>query len=166
MRTNEQGFTLVELMIVVAIIGILAGITAHHILAAKAAANEASAIGTLRAINSGQAAYASTCAQGGYATTTTILVSGRYTSADVGFVQKNGFLFALDTSAGADGPTDCNGALSKTSYYISAIRVSNLTGNRGFATNNFGTIWQDTTGGVPVEPFAIAGSVSPVQSGQ
>src|SRR5215471_5243570 len=99
MRTQEHGFTLVELMIVVAIIGVLAGITAHHILAAKAAANEASAIGTLRAVNSGQAAYASTCAQGGYATSLAILATNRYASADVGYTMKNGYDFALDTSA-------------------------------------------------------------------
>jgi type II secretory pathway pseudopilin PulG len=151
---------------VIAIIGILVGITAHHILAAKASANEASAIGTLRAINSGQAAYASTCAQGGYAPSTTVLVNGRFTSADVGFVQKNGYVFSLQTSAAANGPLDCTGTPSKMSYYVSAIRVSNLTGNRGFATNQYGTIWQDTSGAVPVEPFAIAGNVSPIQSGQ
>jgi hypothetical protein len=38
-----------------------------------------------------------------------------------------------------------------------------VTGQRAFATNQTGTVWQDTTGVPPVEPFAIAGTVSPIQ---
>ncbi len=163
MRNSEHGFTLVELLMVVAIIGILAGITAHHVLAAKVAANEASAIGTIRAVHSGEVAYSSSCGGGAYTTSLAQLVAGRFVSPDVGAPQKSGYTFALHNAAGTNGPTDCNTDPTGTAYYVSGTPVSNLTGTRGFATNQVGGIWQDTTGTPPTEPFTVSGTVTPIQ---
>jgi len=163
---RESGFTLIELLVVVMIIGILAAIGVATLTRSRASANEASAIGSIRAIGSGNLAYASSCGMGFFATalptlavpppgSTNPFVSPDLTSAAV--VRKSGYDITMAPGAGSTpGINDCNGTNTATSFYLRAEPVTfGISGNRAFATtaavNN--TIWVSNAAAAPAEPF-------------
>lgn len=161
---DARGFTLIELLIVCLLIGLLAALGAPYLMAAKSSSNEASAIGSLRAINSAETAYSSTCGANHFTTSVATLISRDFLSEDMGFNPKSGFNFAIAIgAAGVPGPADCTGGGTVSAYYATGTPLSVSTGRRAFATSAAGVIWQDTNGTPPPEPFTPGPTISPIQ---
>jgi prepilin-type N-terminal cleavage/methylation domain-containing protein len=162
---RDCGFTLVELLIVIAVIGIIAAIGLPGLMSARSAANESSAIASLRAISNAQILYSNACANGNFATDLTVLAVPPPASTlaflppdltNAAVVTKSGYRFQLAPSAGAvAGPNDCNGSATRSGFYARAEPVTfGRSGQRSFATlSPLNTIWQVSAAVAPAEPF-------------
>lgn len=147
----------------VAALGILAAVAVPGLLRARMAGNEAAAISRLRSIGTAEVTYVTTCGNGGYADSFTVLATSdpKTTAvvspdiANLAMALPGGYEYTLSAGAGAaDGPLDCHGRPTRTSWYATAVPVTpGTTGARAFAVSSDLVIWQLPGAKAPAEPF-------------
>ena len=162
-----HGFTLIEALLVAAIVSIVSAIALPSLVRARSVAREVSTIGSLRALNTAQASFASSCGGGSYSPTVALLSvaptgKGMATAAFIGpgfaadIIDTEGYRIRFTKGVVvATAPATCNGlAASNTvqSYYIAGDPLESGPGApvRYFGTSSGGTIYQS---GVRISAF-------------
>ena len=137
---SQKGFSLIELLIVVTVIGILAAVAVPNLVRSKAAANEASAIASVRTIVTAQITYAATIGNGRYA-------------ADLAELETAGLIDAALASGSKDGYAFVTAGVGDSFTVNADPTEMGTSGNRGF--------FADQTAVIRYAPGAAADATSP-----
>jgi prepilin-type N-terminal cleavage/methylation domain-containing protein len=163
MNKKQKGFSLIELLIVVAIILIIAAIAIPNLLRSRMAANEASAVGSVRTITTAAITYNSTYGNGfasdllelgGAAGAAASCAHAKLLDPVLGGVtatnQKSGYSFLLHAGASivapASVPAGCTAGYTDGYGIVATPITLGTTGQRQFCSDAAGVIYFDPTG--------------------
>ena len=141
----QPGFSLIELLLVVAIVGIISAIAIPNFFSSRRAANESSAVGTLRVIFSAQSTYRATSGSGSYGDFTDLQTAGLIDPvvAASDTTAKSGYLFTTEQISGPSYPTfDATGEPTTATGPLA-------TGARSYFVNETGVIYFVVGGTAP-----------------
>jgi type IV pilus assembly protein PilA len=169
---KQKGFSLIELLIVVAIILVIAAIAIPNLLRARMAANDSSAAGSLHAINAAEIGYYGTYQNIGFPLTlaplggpepcvpnvATACFIDNNVASNGGGGGKSGYSFAATGSANGGSPNN-------NQFYATATPNSNLTGTRAYCSTEDMVVRLQPPGNVTLVPsYAACVAMTPMNN--